>query len=142
MVTDAAYYTTIIEELATALEALDTSGYQWQPSDGWTHTTRWGPSDTSQHLETWIDLGAITQSRQTYWVHAAELHVSLRYAPDDDSVSQGRIHAAMRAALDLLATWSSTSGVRSSPTGATISGTDREGWVVGMISFDLLFPAQ
>ncbi len=141
MVTGAAYYSQIIEDLFTALSELDTTGYQWLESDAWTQALNWDPVGTTQHLECWLNLGGSAELRQSMIRHAAELHIPIRFEPDDDAVSQGRMHAAIRAALDLLTCWRSSAGVRSEPTSFEITAVEgRDSWVIAVIYFTLNVP--
>lgn len=142
VVADAAFYSAVIEAVfsADALGGLDVTGYRWDPSDAWTQARRWDPIQTTKHLECWLDLGGSSSLTQAHINHDSELHIPLRFVEDDDAVSQGRIHAAIRAAVDTLSRFN-FQGVRASPTAFELRGIEgRPGWVMAVVSFTLRFP--
>lgn len=116
MVTDAAYYAGILEAVYDHLAALDTTGYQWGTGERWAQS----PSpELTDHLQCWVDLGSVESVDATSLMHALRIQAVCRYAPDDDSISQARTHAAARAAIDALTAWR-THELRCVPRGYTI----------------------
>lgn len=100
--TDAAYYARLLESLYDLLAALDTSGYQWGSGEKWSQS----PSpELTDHLQVWIDLGGAESIDAHAITHGVRIHAICRYAPDADSLSQARTHAAARAAVDALTGW-------------------------------------
>lgn len=133
-------YRVLLEGLHDAVAAIDTSDFQWHSSDRFTQARFLVPQDGGQrHLETWIDLGGIVQVQRHMEVHEARLEFIARFNPDDDSLSQARIHAAARAVRDLLAGWSHPLGARSIPAGMEIEGISPE-WVSVRLPFLLHIP--
>ncbi len=134
------YYKALLEGLYSDLGALDTSDYAWDTSDRWTQARYLSPQDGgTRHLETWIDLGAATDIGRSMIAHEASLTFACRYKPDDDSTSQGRMHAAARHAVDFLLAWSHPSGARARPTRYAIEGISVD-WLAVTVTFTLLLP--
>lgn len=127
-------YQRILDGIYDRLEALDTAGYRWAESDGWHRAPL--SSGSVGHLEVWIDLGRAVEWGPHYIVHDAAAVVTLRWTPDDDCVSQARIHAAIRAAMDCLQGWHQVSGERAVPVRASLERIDGE-WVAATIEFQL-----
>lgn len=136
---DARYFSRILEALYTGITARDVAGYAWAPSDGWTQSRT--PGEWRAHLECWIDLGGTVRLDPHSYQHDCRLVCALRYHADDDSISQARMHAAMRdAAMFLL-----TSALPGSARVLTVSsmeifGVQEGGWVEVTISFTLYLP--
>lgn len=133
------YWTNLLEAFYTGLEGRDVSGYAWHTSDGWTqsrHATKW-----TKHLECWVDLGGELSRSGAAFEHQASLAFSLRYKPDDDSVSQARMHAAIRDAAEFLARVQLPHGCRVTDiTGAQIDGPFPSGFVEAVVRFTLHVP--
>jgi hypothetical protein len=146
MVTGAAYYRSILEALAVAIEALDTTQYRDQTTAaGQWHRARRATPDhgITEDLGFWIDLGNQTTFGRSMITHAAGVVFALRYRPDHDQADQARIHAATRALEELLQAtgWQVGGGMRAIPTSATMS-LPRAGdaWVQVDLSFTLQLP--
>ena len=135
---DAADFDALLQSLYTALGNLPTGGYQWDPSDRWTQALY--PGGQTRHLETWIDLGGAVSWDRAVVRHEAALVVAMRYHPDDDSISQARIHAAARCAMDMLQGWSMTDGTRALPTGVQPLELATAEWVRVTVTFTLTYP--
>ena len=136
---DAAYFARVLEQLYQGLEDRDVTGYAWHPSDGWRQSRT--PTDWRAHLECWIALGgAITLAAEAY-IHACRLVAGLRYHADDDSMSQARLHAAMRDACEYLLTARLEGGARVLEiTDGLVEGVYEGGWVQVTIGFTLYLP--
>lgn len=135
----AAYFARLLEALYAGLEGRDVTAYAWADSDGWTQSRT--PTDWRAHLECWFDLGGAVVVEQPSYHHECRLVAGMRYYPDDDSLSQARIHAAMRDAIEYLLTVKLPDGARvMQVTTATIEGVYEGGWVDVSISFRLYLP--
>jgi hypothetical protein len=133
------FYRAVLEDMATGIEGLDTSPFQWGASDRF-RQARYIDAERggSKHLEVWIDLGGCTGTPGLL-THAAQVLVVHRYSPDDDSLAQARIHAATRAVWDWLERHRGPNGIRYRPTGYTLEAISAE-WVGTRISIDLRIP--
>jgi DNA-binding beta-propeller fold protein YncE len=138
-VTGAEFYRAVLEDLATGIEALDTTPYRWSDSDRFAQA-RYMDADRggSKHLEVWVDLGSATGTPGLL-THQSQIVIVHRYSPDDDSLSQARIHGATRAVWDWLEPHRGPNGVRYRPTGYTIEALSAE-WVVTRITVDTRIP--
>ena len=136
----AAAYQAELDGFYTDLEALDTSGYRWSTSDRFTRARYIDPERGSgaRHLEAWLDLGGASLT-PGFLVHSGTLAIVHRYAPDDDAMSQARIHAATRAVMGWLTTWSGPSKTRSRPASFDIQALSAE-WVVTTIEITFHLP--
>jgi len=135
----AAYFARLLEALYDGLEGRDCTPYQWDDSDGWTQSRT--PSDWRAHLECWFDLGGAVLVERSSYQHECRLLAGMRYYPDDDSISQARIHAAMRDAIEHLLTARLPECARVlGVTAATIEGVYEGGWVDVSIHFRLYLP--
>jgi len=135
----AAYFARLLEALYDGLEQRDVTSYQWADSDGWTQSRT--PTDWRSHLECWIDIGGAVVVQRPSYEHECRLVVGMRYYPDDDSLSQARIHAATRDAIEYLLTARLPGCARvMAVTTATIEGVYEGGWVEVSINFRLYLP--
>ena len=133
------YYRRLIETIYTGLEGRDVSDYAWDDSDGWTQSRT--AENWTEHLECWADLGGSIQLDSSAYKHSARLMFALRYAADDDSVAQARMHAAIRDACEFLLALQFPDGVRAiGITGATIDGVYNGGFAVVTVAFTLRIP--
>ena len=121
-------YAALLEALYSGIESLPTEDYQWSTSDRF-EQARYIDADrgSSRHLEVWIDLGAATIGA-TSIDHNGSLTIVHRYSPDDDSLSQARIHAATRAVIDYLVTFRAPGCDRVRPASYSIEALSAE-WV-------------
>lgn len=137
--TSQAYWTRLLEVLYSGLEQRDTTLYQYAPSDKWTQTRN--HESPLEHLETRIDIGGRAEFTRAGITHSCHLMFASRFLPDDDSVSQARLQAAMRDAAEYLMGVSLPDGARVVTVSAmTIEGPYQGGWAVPVIEFSLFVP--
>ena len=94
------YWQSLLEAIYTAFEDRDTAGYAWLPTDRWTQSRN--AMNWTGHLECWADLGGAIRPLGHAFEHSALLAFAVRYQADDDSLSQARMHAAIRDACECL----------------------------------------
>lgn len=137
----ASYYAHVLEELYRAIKGLDVSGYRTQDSDGWSQARHLGEHGRpTEHLETLIDLGGAEVSA-SFIDHDARLYFHFRYSPDDDSLSQARMHAAARDVTAMLDKWSLPTGERTATQRYQPLSPDEDGsWVLVELTFLLRIP--
>jgi len=117
MVRGAAYYAGILESLYTALSALDTTDYRWGECDRWSQSPT---PELTDHLQCWISLGTVSVFGRSKIEHESSIAWTCRYVPDDDSLSQARLHASLRDVMELLASWSH-GGARAVPVSSALT---------------------
>jgi hypothetical protein len=138
-VSGAGFYQTLLEAVYTGIEALDTSPFRWDASDRFRQARYLDPTrGGSKHLEVWLDLGACEGSPGLLR-HQSAAVITHRYTPEDDSMSQARIHAATRAVSDWLEAFRGPNGCRFRPTGYTLQAVSAE-WVETRLTFDSRIP--
>ena len=99
-------FRTILESIASAIEALPTTLYQWDSTDAWTRSRTTGPlGDDAHHLEFRIDLGQPRMNGTVLVFDSATIEYVSRAGHDDDFTSQGRILDSALDVFTLLATW-------------------------------------
>ena len=134
-----AYWVRLLETLYAGLEARDTSAYQYATSDRWGQTRN--HEAPTEHLECKIDLGGRADWTSSGITHACHLMFAARYLPDDDSVSQALLQAAMRDAAEYLIAVVLPDGARVVTVASmTIEGPYQGGWAVPVIEFSLFVP--
>jgi hypothetical protein len=124
----AARFTSMLESLYGAIEDRDPTGYRLSASDGW-HQARAGNlgETATEHLETWIEISGSTFTRAGHEL-ACIIHVAARSTRDDDSVSQGAIHAAALDLVELLTRWRhDPTDARSIPLSHTVAPLNSSG---------------
>lgn len=140
MVNDAAYYQRVLDALYDALAGLSTVGYQWSSDDRWTRGRFVDlATGATRHLATWIDLGEQDDYVRSHVRHKARMITACRYAEEQDAVSQGRMHAAARAAEELLLGLHGPTVERALPTGYTLAGLS-DSFSAVTVTFDLYLP--
>lgn len=133
------YWQRLLESLYSGLEARDTTAYQWATSDRWSQTRN--HEAPTEHLECKIDLGGRAEFTRSGITHACHLAFASRFLPDNDSVSQARMQAAMRDAAEYLLAVVLPDGARVVTVSAmSIEGPYMGGWAVPVIEFSLLVP--
>jgi hypothetical protein len=139
MVSGADFYQALLESLWTGLEALPTEDFQWDASDRFTQARYLDPTrGGSRHLESWLTLGTANIT-PPHIVQDAELLIVHRYSPDDDSLSQARMHAAARAVVNWLQTWSGPGPVRARAVSYVPEALSAQ-WLATRITFELRLP--
>ena len=137
---DMVSYQAILEDMATALEAQDTTAYEGSTSDSWHRMRGVGPvAEDWEHLGFKIDLGlADMQGRANCLTHSGcSLEYMHRTSPDNLFLSQGRVlDSAVHATATLTAWGAPGSAYRSVPEGFQIFEADGE-YVKVRISFHM-----
>lgn len=137
-VAGALLYQTLINELYTDIESLDTSAYQWDASDRY-RRARFMDAHRSgtYHLETWVTLTDLTEIGRSKLVYQGTVITFHRFQPEQDTMSQGRMQAAARHIIDLLLRWNyPPAGARTVPTGHTVEALS-EAWLAVTTRFTL-----
>ena len=126
-----------LDSICDTIEALNTTAYQWDASDGWRRALYAEPeAGATSHLEFLVTFGGISEWGKGQILQPGSLRFVSRYSPDDDNLSQARIQAAMLAACYALQGWR-THRCRAQPTSAEVEGLSSE-WVAVTVAFTLI----
>lgn len=128
-----------VDALCDSIEALDPSGYRDIAAGGWRRVRSRPP--TGGHLEFWADLGNCTEITAAHYVHDLTITATLAVVPDNDGVSQGRIHAAAHDLTEHLLSRYRPSDVRIRPFSFTVEDAGPE-FAILTVSAQLLVPRQ
>jgi phage baseplate assembly protein W len=135
-------YQGLLDRLADAIEGLPADAYTWGPGEVWHRGSRLdGSHGLTSSLEFFVDLGAVAYAVQsrTYSAAVTTLH---RYQPDQDGLSQARMHAATDHLRQLLRGYlDPPTGARAAPRRATVEAVDA-GWAAVVVEFDLIVPER
>jgi hypothetical protein len=133
-----AQWADLIDALYDALEALDTTDYRYEASERWSRGLYLDPNaGMPAHLQATIWTGGIEEWGASTVRHAAVLGFVHRLTPDDDAVSQARLCAATRAALDCLQGFD-LRPVRVQPSTTTVDILSPE-WALVSVNFTILY---
>lgn len=138
---DRQWFAALFDDLYRALAGLDTAGYRWLDSDRWNRArSPLASTEPGLHLESWIDLGGISEISGSYLTHDSSLIYAVRYQDDDDSLSQSILHASIRDAILLLMAWARPDGTRTRPTGSDVFVGILGNWSLVEIQFSTRLP--
>ena len=136
-------YLAAFDSLYGMIEGLDVEGYRVQDSDKWTRARRMvAIGGGSDHLETWVAVGDVTDLRPNYLVHNCAAQFLFVYNPDNDGYSQASALAAASSLMLSLEDWVGNQGERAVPIRSAVDGPyrDQGDYLLIAVNFSLYLP--
>lgn len=139
---DQTYFVQLLEDIADGIENTGTEGYQFAESDRWSRTRL--PGQWTAHLQFWVGFADVLSVDSESLRQRCVFYAALRYVVDDDSVSQARMQAAARDAMEYLLAYRGPDGERSyNIEGITFQPTEKAStYIEAVIPFDMILPRK